>query len=168
MDETLFVFTNDDPGGQEPERFAELLDFLAAQEVPATFFVIPNAGGVPLDRKPEWLRLLERALAEGHDLQLHGYVHGPFEFGVPPGFMLDIMPERKKQWEHDPEPIVAEHQYALLREKLERGLEIFHRALGLEPTGFRSGCLATCANMYTALADLGFQWSSNQVVNPMG
>ena len=43
MGETLFVFTNDDVGMHEPERFAELLDFLAEQEVPGTFFVVPAA-----------------------------------------------------------------------------------------------------------------------------
>ena len=40
MNETLFVFTNDDAGMQEPARFAELLDFLKVQAVPATFFTV--------------------------------------------------------------------------------------------------------------------------------
>jgi peptidoglycan/xylan/chitin deacetylase (PgdA/CDA1 family) len=168
VSETLFVFTNDDPGGQEPELFAELLDFLAGQEVPATFFVIPAAGGKELDTKPRWLELLQRALDEGHELQHHGLVHTAFEFGVPPYFMLDIMPDSKAQWQRDPASFSAQHTQAILADKLAQGQKIFERTLGYKPQGFRSPCLAICDNMYAALHDLGFQWSSNTVLNPMG
>jgi len=168
MTQTLFALTNDDAGGEQPGSFQELLDFLAQQEVPATFFVIPASGGQPLDKKPEWMALLHRALNEGHDLQLHGFNHGRFEFGVPPGFMLDIMPEAKARWQHEPEVIEADHTLEVLNDKIARGKEIFHRSLGYEPQGFRSGCLAICDNMYQALADQGFRWSSNLVVNPVG
>jgi peptidoglycan/xylan/chitin deacetylase (PgdA/CDA1 family) len=168
MGETLFCLTNDDAGSQEPELFRELLDFLAAQQVPATFFVVPTAGGVPLDRKPEWVDLLRRARDEGHELELHGFQHGVFEFGVPPGFMLDIIPEAKARWEREPDVIQAPHTRAALGSKIARGLEILDRALGVQPRGFRSGCLATSDEMYQALADHGLRWSSNRVINPMG
>jgi peptidoglycan/xylan/chitin deacetylase (PgdA/CDA1 family) len=168
MGETVFVLTNDDAGAQEPELFAELLDFLAEQAVPATFFVIPAAGGEPLDQRPRWLELLHRALHEGHELQHHGFVHTAFEFGVPPNFMLDIMPESKAQWERDPAPFTAQHTQAILTDKLSKGREIFRKTLGYESLGFRAPCVAICDNMYTALHDLGFQWSSNLVINPMG
>lgn len=168
MDETLFCLTNDDAGSQEPELFRALLDFLAAQRVPATFFVVPAAGGAPLDGKPEWVELLRRAIAEGHELQVHGFEHGVFEFGVPPGFMLDIIPEAAARWEREPDVIRAAHTRAALGDKVARGLEILDRALGIAPSGFRSGCLATCDEMYGALADHGLRWSSNRVVNPTG
>lgn len=168
MGETLFVLTNDDPGAQEPERFAELLDFLAEQQVPATFFVIPAAGGEPLDKRPQWLKLLARAQDEGHELQHHGFVHTAFEFGVPPNFMLDIMPESKAQWQRDPAPFSAHHSQAILTDKLLQGREIFRKTLGIEPRGFRAPCVAICDNMYAALHELDFAWSSNLVVNPMG
>ena len=168
MTETLFCLTNDDAGSQQPELFGELLDFLAEQQVPATFFVVPAAGGVPLDQKPEWLDLLHRALDEGHELQHHGFNHGVFEFGVPPGFMLDIIPEAKERWQREPEAVRAEHTLEVLRTKLARGVEILTPILGHGPQGFRSGCLATGDAMYRALAEQGFSWSSNRVVNPMG
>jgi hypothetical protein len=168
MDETLFVLTNDDPGAQEPELFAELLDFLRDQAVPATFFVIPNAGGEPLDRRRRWVELLQRALDAGHELQHHGYVHTAFEFGVPPHFMLDIMPESKAQWQRDPAPFTAQHTQATLTDKLVKGREIFEKTLGYAPRGFRAPCVAICDNMYAALYELDFAWSSNLVVNPMG
>ncbi len=168
MGETFFALTNDDAGSGEPALFAELLDFLSVQRVPATFFVEPAAGGVPLTEKPEWLQLLHRALAEGHELQLHGYHHGVFEFGVPPGFMLDIIPEARERWRRESEAVRAEHTLEILNDKIARGREIFRQAFGVDPAGFRSGCLAIGDDMYRALAGHGFRWSSNLVVNPMG
>jgi peptidoglycan/xylan/chitin deacetylase (PgdA/CDA1 family) len=166
--ETLFCLTNDDAGSQQPELFGELLDFLAEQRVPATFFVVPAAGGVPLDEKPEWVDLLHRALDEGHELQHHGFNHGVFEFGVPPRFMLDIIPEARERWQREPEAVRAEHTLGIMRQKIAQGKEILTPILGYEPRGFRSGCLAICDDMYQALSEHGFAWSSNLVVNPMG
>ncbi|HRW04211.1 MAG TPA: DUF2334 domain-containing protein [Caldilineaceae bacterium] len=169
MTETRFAFTNDDPGMQAPELFAELLDFLDEQEVPGTFFVVPNAGGRPLDSKPEWVTLLQRAQASGHELAHHGYTHEtPFEFGVPPGFMLDIIPDAKARWQNEPESVAPWHTADTLRRKLAAGQAIFQRTLGFTPTGFRSPCLGMCDTTYQVLTDMGFQWSSNQVINPMG
>lgn len=166
--EILFALTNDDAGAEQPERFGELLDFLAAQRIPATFFVVPFAGEKPLDQKPEWLALLRRALKEGHELQLHGLSHADFEFGVPPDFMLDIMPGPKSRWENEPGAIRSHHSHLALSGKIALAKEIFQRALGYAPEGFRSGCLAVCDNMYQVLAEQGLRWSSNLVVNPKG
>jgi peptidoglycan/xylan/chitin deacetylase (PgdA/CDA1 family) len=166
---TIFAFTNDDPGMQQPELFAELLDFLADQGVPGTFFVVPYAGQQPLDAKPAWVALLQRALADGHELAHHGYTHEtPFEFGVPPGFMLDIIPDAKTRWQSNPASVAPLHTAEVLRHKLEAGRVIFQRTLGFIPTGFRSPCLGMCDTTYATLADMGFQWSSNQVINPRG
>ncbi len=169
MPDQLFALTNDDAGGQDPHLFRQLLDFLAAHEVVATFFVVPQAGGKPLDDKPQWLALLERARREGHELQLHGFDHSStFEFGVPPDFMLDIIPEAKARWQREPEAIRAEHTLEAVRARIARGKEIFARALGFEPHGFRGPCLSMCDATYRALAEHGFRWASNLVVNPMG
>jgi peptidoglycan/xylan/chitin deacetylase (PgdA/CDA1 family) len=168
MPETLFCLTNDDAGSQQPERFAELLDFLAEERVPATFFVVPAAGGVPLGEKPEWVDLLRRARDEGHELQHHGYAHGVFEFGVPPSFMLDIIPEARARWQREPDAVRAGHTLEILRDKLARGVEILTPLLGHGPQGFRSGCLAVSEAMEHALVEQGFRWSSNWVVNPTG
>lgn len=169
MTETRFAFTNDDPGMQQPELFAELLDFLDAQQVCGTFFVVPNAGGTPLDSKPAWVTLLQRAHASGHELAHHGYTHEtPFEFGVPPGFMLDIIPDAKQRWTTAPDSVAPLHTRATLQQKLAAGQAIFQRTLGFMPSGFRSPCLGMCDTTYATLADMGFVWSSNQVINPMG
>lgn len=170
MGETLFAFTNDDAGMNDPDLFAELLDFLHAQQIPATFFVVPFHAGAPLDRKPVWVDLLHRALDEGHDLQHHGYDHSScFEFGIPPYFMLDILaPETQAAYAGTPELFTQYHSYDLLRDKLTQGREILTRVFGYTPRGFRAPCLAVCDNTFRTLHDLGFIWSSNQVVNPMG
>ena len=169
MPETMFSLTNDDAGGDNPHLFEELLDFLADQEVPATFFVVPKSRGVPLEDKPEWVDLLRRALDEGHELQLHAYDHSStFEFGVPPGFMLDIIPDAKARWEREPEVVRADHTVELMRERVRWSKEIFERSLGYSPEGFRGPCLSMSDNTYQALADNGIRWSSNRVVNPMG
>lgn len=167
---TLFAFTNDDAGTSQPELFAELLDFLNAQQVPATFFVVPRHGDVPLDQKPLWVDLLRRALDEGHDPQHHGFDHSScFEFGIPPNFMLDILaPETQAAYAHSPEQFTQHHGYTVLHDKLAYGREILTRVLGYIPRGFRAPCLAMCDNTYRALHDLDFVWSSNEVVNPMG
>jgi len=169
MTETLFAFTDDDPGMQQPELFVELLDFLDEQQVPGTFFVVPYADQQPLDAKPAWVTLLQRALASGHELAHHGYTHEtPFEFGVPPAFMLDIIPDAKARWQTNPASVAPLHTREVLAAKLQQGQTIFQRTLGFTPTGFRSPCLGMCATTYTTLAAMGFGWSSNQVINPMG
>ena len=55
-----------------------------------------------------------------------------------------------------------------MSDRIARGKAIFERALGYAPTGFRGPCLSMSANTYQALANHGFVWSSNEVVNPMG
>jgi peptidoglycan/xylan/chitin deacetylase (PgdA/CDA1 family) len=170
MAETLFAFSNDDAGMQEPELFAELLDFLDEQEVPATFFVVPFAGGQPLHGKPAWLRLLARAQEAGHDLQHHAYDHAScFEFGIPPYFMRDILaPEVQATYAQTPEHFTRGHTYDLLLDKLQRGRDILAPIFGEIPHGFRAPCLSMCDNTLRALHDLDFVWNSNQVINPMG
>ncbi len=169
MAEPLFVFTNDDAGSAEPELFAELLDFLQEQEVPATFFTVPFHNGQALDTRPQWMPLIERALVAGHDLEHHAYTHSScFEFGIPPYFMLDIMPEARDKFIDEPEYFTQHHGYDTLREKLEKGREILTRAFGYTPRGFRSPCLSACDNLYQALSDMDFEFCSNEVINPLG
>ena len=169
MAETLFVFTNDDAGMDQPHLFAELLDFLAEQQVPATFFLVPFAEGVPLDEKPVWMDLIRRAQDEGHELQHHAWQHDScFEFGVPPYFMLDIMPEAQARFAVAPQEFTQHHGYESLRAKLAHGRQILERALGYTPRGFRAPCLSVCDALYQALDDLDFAWATNDVINPLG
>ena len=124
----------------------------------------------PWTKSPNGFDLLQRALDAGHELQHHGYNHDScFEFGIPPYFMLDILPpEIQAAYSQTPEQFTRHHGYDTLVDKLLQGREILSRIFGYVPRGFRAPCLAMCDNSYRALHDLEFQWSSNQVVNPMG
>src|SRR5262245_17208813 len=82
--------------------------------------------------------------------------------------MLDIIPDAKARWQSNPGSVTVNHTYAILRDKLEQGRAILERTFGYTPRGFRSPCLGVCDNLYTALHDLDFAWSTNQVINPMG
>ena len=160
--------TNDDAGGANPELFEELLDFLDEQQVCVTFFVVPHHRGRRIDEEPEWMVLLKRALDSGHELQQHGFDHSGFGFGVAPGFMLHIIPAAKARWEREPEEVQKAHTLELMSARLARGRAILEDAFGHEPRGFRSPCLEMRGNTYQALANQGFAWSSNRVVNLMG
>ena len=168
MAETLFALTNDDAGGADPGRFDELLGFLDEQQVPATFFVVPHHRGARIDEKPEWMALLKRALDSGHEIQQHGFDHTSFEFGVAPDFMLHVIPSSKARWEREPEEVQKGHRLEVVSARLAHGRSILQDALGYQPKGFRSPCLEMCDNTYQALADQGFEWSSNLVVNATG
>jgi len=167
--ELTFVFTNDDAGSGDVTLFHELLDFLQRRGVHGTFFTVPNARGRPLDERPEWVEALRRALAAGHEIGLHGYHHEGFEFGRPPDFMLDLM--GAKAWEkleHDRQELHDSWKRADLQEKIEQGIAIFERTLGVRPRSWRSPCCAVCTNLYLALAAAGIAYDSSLIVNPQG
>ena len=166
-----FIFTNDDAGSGDVRLFHELLDFLRDEGVPGTFFTIPCAGGVPLADRPEWVEALHRAREEGHDVQLHGYVHTGFEFGRPPDFMLDLMSymsEGRDGWaalERNRAQLERDWQRVALRERLQKGRQIFRDVLGVEPVAFRAPCCATCDALYEALSEVGIGCDSSQIVD---
>ena len=56
----------------------------------------------------------------------------------------------------------------VLKNKLEKGIEIFTRALGHRPTGFRAPYGSTCPNLFPALIECGFTYDSSLVINPKG
>ncbi|EKT4466061.1 DUF2334 domain-containing protein [Pseudomonas putida] len=109
-----------------PETWPDYQPFVQAVDqlggVPMTWLVVPdfhhrNA----LARSPTFCRLLERRLAQGDELALHGYFHtddapaprSPGEF-----FM-------RRVYTHEGEFYGLDEADALLR--LEAGLEVFHR-----------------------------------------
>ena len=169
MAELTFVFTNDDAGSGDVMLFHELLDFLERRHVRGTFFTVPNAQGRPLDERPDWIDALKRAQALGHEIGLHGYRHEGFEFGCPPDFMLDLM--GVKAWERlqgNRQELHDSWKRAVLQEKIERGMAIFERTLGIRPRSWRSPCCAVCTNLYLALAGAGISNDSSLIVNPQG
>jgi len=164
-----FVFTNDDAGSNDVRLFHEVLDFLKRRGIRATFFVIPQARGTRLGERPEWIRGLRRALGEGHEIGLHGFEHGEFEFGHPPDAALLLGDGRS--WEtlrNRRDELYAQWQVDVLAERLERGLEILEQDLGIRPGVFRSGWCAVCPALYQALSQVGLRHDSSLFINNQG
>src|SRR5579875_1246514 len=153
MRNLTLVFTNDDAGDGDVDCFDELLDFLRRRHVRGTFFTIPCARGKPLTERPEWINALKRAIEDGHEIGLHGYVHTGFEFGRPPDFMLDLMgPAAWEILRSRRRELADDWRKDVLQKKIELGIAIFERALGLRPKSWRSPCCAVCTNLFLALA----------------
>jgi len=165
----LFIFSNDDAGSGEVERFRELLKFLRDQDVRATFFTVPTPRSKPIPE--EWTHALGSAIDDGHELEMHGLNHSApagCEFGITPDFVLDIMKDGKKIVQERREEIEKELTVEKITQKLEKGVVIFKRTLNMVPRGFRSPCTAVHKNMFIALEKTGFHFDSSLVVNTAG
>jgi peptidoglycan/xylan/chitin deacetylase (PgdA/CDA1 family) len=166
----LLTITGDDPGSGDLDLFVRYLAFFREYGVRLTLFVVPFGRGRALHEDQAWVGALKAARDEGHDLQLHGLAHAGFEFGFPPDFMIARSP-RIRQTMEDPaqrERIRAGLTVSALREKLERGIELFHQALGSDPVGFRAPVLMVCDEMFEALASVGLGYDSSMALSPRG
>ncbi|GIU83433.1 MAG: hypothetical protein KatS3mg008_0208 [Acidimicrobiales bacterium] len=120
------------PHGADPrleKATREVFDFLAEEGVRATVFFV----GEVACRLP---RLVEDAVAAGHEVALHGWVHVPLTRLEPTTF----------------------------RDHLERGKDAIASAVGVEPTGFRAPtCSLVPSTLWAVdvLAESGFEWSSS-------
>ncbi|NLC56612.1 MAG: DUF2334 domain-containing protein [Armatimonadetes bacterium] len=168
-----FLLTVDDPGGliRDLAAWHRVQQFLAAEEVPATFFVVPRGdeGAWRLDRDPEWLAAVRDAEARGHDCQLHGLDHQGPEFGP---FVRCIYalggPSYEAQMEADARQFGHLWRRDAFVAKLQTAVEIFSGAFGRAPLAFRSGALSQCPALYDALADVGIRYTSNLITDPRG
>src|SRR5436190_17835033 len=98
MKRTTVLWTNDDIlYGQSPQMQRQL-DFLSQFNIRGTFFIVPKQAGHTLDQDKQLLAILRNAMAEGHECYQHGYVHDPYESGIPDLSMLDFSPEVKERY----------------------------------------------------------------------
>jgi hypothetical protein len=166
----LIAVTGDDPGSGDVGLFRNYLAFFREHDVRLTLFVIPKARGRPLYEDAPWVAALRAAQDDGHDLQLHGLEHRAFEFGFPPDFMLDRLPRVRARLDTPGERqrIAEGHSVAILRAKLEAGMDIFRRALGIYPVGFRAPAGMVCPAMFEALAAVGMAYDSSLILSPRG
>jgi peptidoglycan/xylan/chitin deacetylase (PgdA/CDA1 family) len=164
MSESLpVIWSNDDIGHGKARPLQVQLDFLDRFGIPGVFYVIPKLGGQDLDADVELCRLMEKARDRGHEFYQHGYVHTPFESGVPETWMLDFNPEVRSRYDADRLAIEATHTLARMVEKIEAGQRIWRRALGEASPGYRPGWGAFCGAMYQALDILGYEWVSSRI-----
>ncbi len=164
-------FTVDDVGydGYSSEAHLEaVLAFCERQHLKATLFVVPRCNGIEIGERSEYVRILRRAAASGHELAQHGLDHTRFETGIPPAMVLELPhegPAREYLASHRTE-IDAALQVEPLRLRLRQGRRILEQALGVPIRGFRAPCLSTCPNLFTALAAEGYQFDSSTCLQP--
>lgn len=165
------VITVDDFGGFVPLAQQErTLAFWADLGLRATLFCVPRCpDGWRADRAPDWQAFARHAHEAGHDLQLHGLDHAPYEFGPTPVWMRALGGAAE---EERFQRIRAEQESAWRVETfvpmLQTARDLLAEAIGEEPEVFRSGALSQCPALYEALAEAGIFYASNAVVNPRG
>ena len=152
------------------EHLEALLAFCEAEALRCTFFVVPRAGGLPLTERPDYTRVLRRAIAEGHEVAQHGLTHDLFEVGVPPGMVLDLPheTENRRRWHQDRDAILADLQFERIRERLAQGRRILEEALGVPMQGFRAPALQWCDALPLALHAEGYRYDSSRYLQPAG
>lgn len=168
-----FGFTVDDVGyaGFSSEaHLVNLLNFLRDEGVRATFFAVPLAQQIPFIRRAEYIRILQAALADGHEVAQHGIEHDRFEVGIPPKMVLDLPHEgpARERLRKDRAAIEAALQVGPVRERLRRGRKLLEEALGIQVAGFRAPCLQVCDNLFLALEAEGYRYDSSIYLQPTG
>lgn len=161
-----FVWTNDDIVHGQSDKLRRQLDLIDRHGIPGVFFVIPKSDGKTIDQDPELLRTIDKARAKGHEFYQHGYVHTPFESGVPAIWMLDFAPDVRRQYDTHRLEIEATHSIDALVSMIEKGARIWRAAFHEDSPGYRPGWGAFCGNLYRALGLLGFEWVSGRIPTP--
>ena len=168
-----FLVTVDDPGGliQDLAAFDRVRRFFDAEDVPASFMVVPRGGGDHwlLDRQADWLTALHGAERDGHDCQLHGLDHAECEFGPHPDMIVALGKD---------DTAARQRAYAeafghlwnpeMHLDKLNTALGIFERAFDRRPLVLRTGALSQTPELYDAVADVGLHYVSNHITDPRG
>jgi len=156
-------WTSDDIHYGQTRQMQRQLDLLAQFDIPGTFFLVPKWTDYTLDQDAELLALLKRAIADGHEMGQHGYVHTPFECGVPELRMLNFSPAVQDRFTTERFQIEAAHTLPALKLMLTNGQVIWKRTFGVRSRGFRPGWGAFCGNLYRALSALRYEWVSSRL-----
>ncbi|MCZ7599909.1 MAG: hypothetical protein M5U09_22240 [Gammaproteobacteria bacterium] len=118
---------------------------------------------------PELVAALQAGLEAGHAVLPHGYTHELFECGLP-DLMCVAEESMMKRIARtlSREEFQLRHQHTRTKDglPLQPGRGVV-RAVGRRaPQGFRSGYHEFCREMYLALEDCGFKWSSSRTATP--
>jgi peptidoglycan/xylan/chitin deacetylase (PgdA/CDA1 family) len=167
-----FIVTVDDPGGlmQDLALFDRARRFFDTEGVPASFMVVPRGeGGFLLDQQPAWLNAVRAAERDGHDCQLHGLDHKDCEFGPYPMMIQTLHgPDAPAQAERERQQFGPGWNRETYLDKIQTAIAIYERAFDRRPTVFRTGALSQTTDLYGAMEDAGFRYTSNTVTDPRG
>jgi len=161
-----FCLTVDDVGYEgfsSETHFTNLLGFFDQLGIRATLFVVPIDQGIPIGQQPGYIKLMKRAIREGHEIAQHGLKHDRFEVGIPPPMIMKLPHEgpARKRLANQRRAIDNSLRTDRIRARLVKGRRILEEALGTEVVGFRAPCLATCDNLFHALEEEGYQYDSS-------
>lgn len=155
------------------ENFRRLIDFLDAENIPGTFFIVPidEVSGLSFSELPGgYVETLQAAHGHGHCIAQHGLRHNRFELGIPPTMILDLPHETEnKRYAHEnAAALEREHSAKNCRARLRQGRDILEHALGFRITGFRAPALQESPGMFQALAEEGYQFDSSNCLQETG
>jgi peptidoglycan/xylan/chitin deacetylase (PgdA/CDA1 family) len=163
-----FVLSIDDAGlGGNVESLTRTCRFLESRGIRATWFVVPRPAGEPLSKA--WLHALLDARDAGHDLQLHGLTHSDcYEFGPPAWPATAILPSLATEYESRRDELIERYTVEKLRGRIEEGIEIFDKELGVRTNVFRAPCGAVSKAMYEALRQVGIRYHTCAYISATG
>ncbi|MFA7159997.1 MAG: polysaccharide deacetylase family protein [Kiritimatiellia bacterium] len=167
----LWGFSVDDVGldGYSTEKHLNnILDFLDANTIKATFFAVPEAEGKKMSSRRAYVAILRDAIKRGHEVAQHGLTHDRFEIGIPPEMIMMLPHEgpARKYLAENREKLAQEHTVEKIRCKLRKGREIIEDAIGRPVHGFRAPALQSCDNMFIALAEEKYRYDSSTCLQP--
>src|SRR5262245_16415678 len=114
-------WTNDDIMYSRAQQMQRQLDFLAQFGIRGDFFVIPRTQEHTLDEDKELVPILKRAMAAGHGCYQHGYVHDPYESGIPDISMLRFSPAVAERYTNERFAIEAMHALPAMKRMVAKG-----------------------------------------------
>jgi peptidoglycan/xylan/chitin deacetylase (PgdA/CDA1 family) len=165
------LWTNDDVTAGGQRYFNRLVPLAESLGLRGTFFIIPcpNGGKKRLTDDPGLIADVKAAMANGHEAHQHSTTHVCPENGTADLRMYDLMGMDAKAF-HSSHRFILERlwQVDALEAQIAWGRRVWTDAFGAPSEGFRPGCGAFCGNMYKALANLGFKWTSSRLVSLTG
>jgi hypothetical protein len=164
-DRIPFLWTNDDITFGTAEPMQKQLDFLDRFGIAGVFFVIPH-NTAPITEDVALMKIIEKARGKGHEFYQHGYIHTPFESGVPELWMLEFSREVAQDYDERRLEIEKQHTLEAMVHMIASGAAIWRDAFGEPSPGYRPGWGAFCTNLYRALDVLGFDWVSSRIPCP--
>ena len=165
-----YVWSIDDAGsggGEMVESLNRSCEFFESRGVRATWFVVPKSKEEPMTG--DWKEALLKSRDGGHDLQLHGLTHADcYEFGPPAWPATSISPSYSSDFESRRDELMSRYTVEKLRGRIEEGIEIFERELGIHPTVFRAPCGAISKPMFEALKQVGISYHTCYYISASG
>lgn len=170
----LYSFSIDDVALNDwstPEHLNNIIEFCKANQINATYFVVPQSDGKEiLSKNSEYKKLIDKIFANGSECAQHGITHDRFEIGVPPKMILDLPhegPSREYLATHQ-EELKIRHSVENIKKQLQYGRDILEELFERKLYGFRSPALQVCDNFFIAMSEMDYLYDSSACLQETG